>query len=99
MKPCKAISARIDGAPAPQGEERVVKIQDCANGAFGRRLFLHSSAWGADWQLLIYGRAGHSSIDRSVDALGMKGFFHHESTDRRSRATMRDLLAEMLGRV
>jgi dienelactone hydrolase len=52
----------------------------------------------ADWQLLTYGNAGHSFTDRTVDALGMAGFFHHAPTDRRSWAAMRDLFDEALGR-
>jgi dienelactone hydrolase len=53
---------------------------------------------GADWQLLTYGNAGHSFTDRTVDALGMAGFFHHAPTDRRSWAAMRDLFDEAMGR-
>jgi len=52
----------------------------------------------ADWQLLTYGNAGHSFTDRTVDALGMAGFFHHAPTDRRSWAAMRDLFDETMGR-
>jgi dienelactone hydrolase len=54
---------------------------------------------GADWQLLTYGNAGHSFTDRTVDALGMPGFFYHAPTDRRSWAAMRDLFDETMGRV
>jgi dienelactone hydrolase len=53
----------------------------------------------ADWQLLTYGRAGHSFTDKTVDAFGMTGFFYHEPTDRRSWAAMRDLFDETMGRV
>jgi dienelactone hydrolase len=52
----------------------------------------------ADWQLLTYSHAGHSFTDRTVDALGMPGFFHHAPTDRRSWAAMRDLFDEAMGR-
>src|SRR5438105_7449487 len=51
-------------------------------------------AAGADWQFLLYSRAGHSFSDTSVDALGMSGFFYHAPTDRRSWAAMRELLEE-----
>jgi dienelactone hydrolase len=54
-------------------------------------------ASGADWQVLVYSRAGHSFTDRGVDALGMKGFFYHAPTDRRSWAAMRELLEETFG--
>jgi dienelactone hydrolase len=51
-------------------------------------------ASGADWQLLLYGGAGHSFTDKDVDALGMNGFSYHAPTDRRSWAAMRELLQE-----
>ncbi|HEX3429898.1 MAG TPA: dienelactone hydrolase family protein [Rhizomicrobium sp.] len=53
-------------------------------------------ASSADWQLLLYGGAGHSFTDKDVDALNMKGFSYHASTDRRSWAAMRELLEETL---
>src|SRR4029077_16091031 len=55
-------------------------------------------ASGADWQFLLYGGAGHSFTDKDVDALGMRGFFYHAPTDRRSWAAMRVLLEEAFGR-
>lgn len=67
--------------PAASREKFVALMNDC----------------GADWQLLLYSHAGHSFTDKSIDALGMKGFFYHESTDRRSWAAMRELLIEALG--
>jgi dienelactone hydrolase len=54
---------------------------------------------GADWQFLTYGGAGHSFTDKSVDALNMKGFAYHASTDKRSWAAMRELFDETLGKV
>jgi dienelactone hydrolase len=51
----------------------------------------------ADWQLLVYGGAGHSFTDKSVDAMGMKGFFYHQRTDARSWAAMKHLFDETLG--
>jgi dienelactone hydrolase len=56
------------------------------------------NACGVDWQLQVYGNAGHSFTDRSVDALGMKGFYYHEPTDKRSWAAMLQLLEETVGR-
>lgn len=49
---------------------------------------------GADWQLNVYGGAGHSFTDRSVDAMGIPHFRYHEPTDHRSWAAMRGLLDE-----
>jgi dienelactone hydrolase len=54
---------------------------------------------GADWQFLTYGGAGHSFTDKSVVALGMKGFSYHAPTDKRSWAAMRELFEDALGRV
>ena len=51
----------------------------------------------ADWQLIIYGGAGHSFTDRSVDAMGIPHFNYHELTDRRSWTAMRDLFSETFG--
>ena len=92
----------------PDKDERSIscKVMVCAGAddplipADAREKFIAlMNASGADWQLLVYSRAGHSFTDRSIDALGMKGFFYHEPTDRRSWAAMRDLLAETLGSV
>jgi dienelactone hydrolase len=52
---------------------------------------------GADWQFLVYSGAGHSFTDKGVDALAMKGFFYHATTDRRSWAAMRELLEATFG--
>ena len=51
-------------------------------------------AAGADWQLIVYGGAGHSFSDRDIDALGIENFTYHAPTDRRSWAAMRDLFEE-----
>lgn len=50
---------------------------------------------GADWQLNVYGGAGHSFTDRSVDAMGIPHFRYHEPTDRRSWSAMRALFDEI----
>ena len=54
---------------------------------------------GADWQFLTYGNAGHSFTDKTVDAMGMKGFSYHAATDKRSWAAMRELFDEAMGGV
>jgi dienelactone hydrolase len=54
-------------------------------------------AAGADWQLLVYGGAGHSFTDRSVDALDLPGFKYDAAADRRSWAAMKTLFEESLG--
>jgi dienelactone hydrolase len=74
----------LDPLIAPDARERFISLMNAA---------------GADWQLLTYSQAGHSFTDRSVDAFGMPGFFHHAPTDRRSWAAMRDLFDEAMGRV
>ena len=57
------------------------------------------TAAGADWQLNVYGGAGHSFTDRGVDAMNLPGFRYHAPTDRRSWAAMRGLFDETLGPV
>jgi dienelactone hydrolase len=57
------------------------------------------SAAGADWQMNLYGEAGHSFTNPGVGALGMPGFDYHAETDRRSWAAMLDLFDETLGPV
>lgn len=53
-------------------------------------------AAGIDWRLQLYGGAGHSFTNPSADARGMKGFFFHEATDRRSWNAMIELFNETL---
>jgi dienelactone hydrolase len=62
------------------------------------KLITLMSAANADWQLLTYGKAGHSFTDKSVDALGMAGFAYDADTDKRSWAAMRQMFDEVLGR-
>ena len=50
-----------------------------------------------DWRLQLYGGAGHSFTNPAADARGMKGFFFHEATDRRSWNAMIELFNETLG--
>jgi dienelactone hydrolase len=68
----------------PAARDRFIELMNAAN---------------ADWQLLTYSTAGHSFTDRTVDALGIPGFFYHAPTDRRSWAAMRDLFDEAMGPV
>lgn len=51
---------------------------------------------GVDWRLQLYGGAGHSFTNPASDARGMKGFFYHEATDRRSWNAMIELFNETL---
>ena len=57
------------------------------------------TAAGVDWQMNVYGEAGHSFTNPTVGALGMPGFDYHAETDRRSWAAMLDLFDETLGPV
>jgi dienelactone hydrolase len=90
----------------PEKDDRKVrcKVMVCAGAddplippAARARLIELMDAAAADWQLIIYGGAGHSFTDKSVDALGMKGFRYHQPTDARSWAAMRGLFDETLG--
>ena len=49
-----------------------------------------------DWRLQLYGGAGHSFTNPAADSRGMKGFFYHEATDRRSWNAMIELFNETL---
>ncbi len=51
---------------------------------------------GIDWRLQLHGGAGHSFTNPAADSRGMKGFFYHEATDRRSWNTMIELFGETL---
>ena len=53
-------------------------------------------AAGIDWRLQLYGGAGHSFTNPEADSRGMKGFFFHEATDRRSWNAMIELFNETL---
>lgn len=92
----------------PEKDERPVhgKVVVCAGDkdplipAEGRdRLIAQMKAAGADWQFLIYGRAGHSFTDKSVDALGIPNFNYDAATDERSWAVMRQMFEETFGAV
>jgi dienelactone hydrolase len=65
-----------------------------------RRAFeAEMTAAGADWQMNVYGEAGHSFTNPASGELGMPGFAYHADTDRRTWAAMRDLFDETLGPV
>jgi dienelactone hydrolase len=53
-------------------------------------------AAGIDWRLQLYGGVGHSFTNPAADSRGMKGFFYHEATDRRSWNAMIELFNETL---
>ncbi len=57
------------------------------------------SAGGADWQMVVYGLAGHSFTNPDVDALGIAGFAYDPPTDKRAWAAMHALFEEVLGPV
>lgn len=50
-----------------------------------------------DWQMLLYGGAGHSFTNRDIDAYGFPGFAYHADADRRSWLAMRAFFDEVLG--
>jgi len=90
----------------PARDERPVKpkVMVCAGQldplitADAREHFIKSmTEAGADYQLIVYGQAGHSFTDKSVDALNVPNFKYHAPTDRRSWTAMRDLFDETLG--
>jgi dienelactone hydrolase len=56
-------------------------------------------AGGVDWQLHLYGGAGHAFTRPGADALGLPGFAYHKSADERSWQAMLNLFAETLGPV
>lgn len=57
------------------------------------------TAAGVDWQMNVYGQAGHSFTNPGVAAFGLAGFEYHAEADRRSWAAMVDLFDETLGPV
>ncbi len=90
----------------PEKDERKIacKVLVCAGahdplipGSARKRFIALMTECGADWQVNVYGNAGHSFTDKTVGALGMQGFDYHEPTDKRSWAAMRQLFDESLG--
>jgi dienelactone hydrolase len=94
----------LQAVPEQDGRPVHGKVVVCAGDkdplipAEGRDRFIaQMKAASADWQFLIYGRAGHSFTDRSVDALGIPNFNYDEATDRRSWSVMRQMFEETFG--
>jgi dienelactone hydrolase len=56
-------------------------------------------AGGVDWQLHLYGGAGHAFTRPGIEAAGMPGFAYHKNADQRSWQAMLHLFAEALGPV
>jgi dienelactone hydrolase len=57
------------------------------------------TAAGVDWQMNVYGEAGHSFTNPNAGVFGMSSFDYHAETDRRSWAAMIDLFVETMGSV
>jgi dienelactone hydrolase len=53
------------------------------------------STAGVDWQMHLYGGAGHSFTNRHIDAHRYPGFAYHREADQRSWAAARALLEEV----
>jgi dienelactone hydrolase len=53
-------------------------------------------AGGVDYQMLVYGNAGHSFTNREVDAMNLPGFAYHAPTDKRSWQAMRNFFDEVI---
>jgi dienelactone hydrolase len=90
----------------PEADHRAVhgRVLVCAGAddplippAARERLITLMNAAKADWQLIVYGGAGHSFSDRNIDPFGIANFAYHAPTDRRSWAAMRDLFDETFG--
>jgi dienelactone hydrolase len=53
-------------------------------------------AGGVDWRMELYGGVGHSFTNPAASELGMPGIEYHEPSDRRSWASMLELLGETI---
>jgi dienelactone hydrolase len=53
-------------------------------------------AGGVDYQMLVYGNAGHSFTNREVDAMNLPGFKYDAETDRRSWRAMRNFFDDVV---
>lgn len=96
----------LQGLPESDARAVTCKVMVCAGDkdplippAARERLIALMNAAGADWQLLTYGKAGHSFTDKTVDAMGIPHFNYHADTDHRSWAAMRQLFDETFGAV
>ena len=83
---------------APQDAKNIrCKVMVCLGAddpiipAQQRNAFIEEmQAGGVDYQMLIYGNAGHSFTNREVDAMNIPGFAYHAPTDQRSWQAMRN---------
>ena len=57
------------------------------------------TAAGADWQMIVYGGAGHSFTNPAADGRMRPGFEYNKSADERSWRAMLDFFGEVLGPV
>ncbi|HEY2070114.1 MAG TPA: dienelactone hydrolase family protein [Rhizomicrobium sp.] len=96
----------LEGLPETDDRAVTCKVMVCAGDkdplippAARERLIALMNAAKADWQLLTYGRAGHSFTDKTVDAFGIAHFNYDAATDARSWAAMRQLFDETFGGV
>lgn len=71
-------------------DDPIIPPEQCAD--FEKEM----KAANLDWRLQLYGGAGHSFTNPAADGRGMKGFFFHEATDRRSWNAMIELFNETL---
>ncbi|MGH6871617.1 MAG: dienelactone hydrolase family protein [Rhizomicrobium sp.] len=90
----------------PESDDRPVgcKVMVCAGDkdplitpAARDRFIALMNAAGADWQLLVYGGAGHCFTDKTVDAMAIPNFHYDAATDARSWSAMRQLFDETFG--
>lgn len=96
----------LTGLPETDGRPVHGKVVVCAGEkdplippAARERFITLMKAANADWQLLVYGSAGHSFTDKSVDAFGIPNFKYDAATDQRSWAAMRQMFEESFGAV
>lgn len=60
-----------------------------------REFCIRMSGAGVDWQLHLYGSAGHSFTNPEIGAWKLPGFYYDEKADRRSWAAMLALFDEV----
>jgi len=96
----------LTGQPAKDDRKIACKVMVCAGvddpliPSEAREQFIKlMKDVGADWQLLTYGRAGHSFTDKAVDQMNMAGFGYNAEADKRSWSSMRALFDETMGKV
>jgi len=92
----------IDSPPAEDDARIRCKLLLCHGAddpivtAEQRTAFLaRMSAAGVDWQLHLYGGAGHSFTNPEIDAWRIPGFAYNEAADRRAWSAMLGLFGEI----